>query len=123
MRVQILRQLAACEQCVDQNQTGGGTVAHRDRRGAIELDHRRWIDTQQHIVKTDDLRPIGRRRVRRFGVDRGDRRLQCVRSDAARRECSLDEGYPFGDLIAVPERPILILEENELVAGGACNAA
>jgi len=56
-------------------------------------------------------------------MHRRDRRLQCVRSDAARGERAFGERDAFVDQSAVPARPLLVFEEDQVaVAGGARRA-
>ena len=62
-----------------------GPVPHRHRGRAVELDHRRRLGPQQHVVQSDDLRPVGLGGARRLGVHRGDRRLERVGAEASRR--------------------------------------
>ena len=98
-------------------------VAHRDRRRAVQLDHRRRIGADEDVVERDDLRPVGRRRRRRLGVHRGDRRLQRVRTEPPQRQGALDERRSFRDLIAVPRDAILIGEQNQLAVGRRARGA
>ena len=47
-------------------------------------------------------------------MDRGDRRLQRVGAEAARRQRPIDQAEALGDRRAVPERAVLVGEEHEL---------
>ena len=64
----IVGQVAAGQDRVDQRQAGRRAVAHGDGDGAVELDHRRRRQPQQHVVERDDLGPVGRGGVRRAQV-------------------------------------------------------
>ncbi len=48
---------------VDEREARRGAVAHGDGDGAVQLDDRRRVRAQQHVVEPDDLRPVGRGRV------------------------------------------------------------
>ena len=102
MRKVIVGKIAAGKDGIDERKTRGGTIAHRDRDGAVQFDHRRRIDAEQHVVEPGDLAPVGGIGSRRIGMHRGNRRLQRVRTEAARRERSRDQRRAFRDLIAVP---------------------
>ena len=62
VREVVIVKIAAREDRIDQRQTGSGAVAHRDRDGAVQLDHRRRVRAQQHVVEADDLVPVRLRR-------------------------------------------------------------
>ena len=79
-------------------EAGRRTVAHRDGRGAVQLDDRRRIGAQQHVVEADDLRPVGRGRASRasactaaiaacsvYGPNRRDRQRPLDERAALRR--------------------------------------
>ena len=66
-------------------------VAHGHGGGAVQLDDRRRVGAQEHVVEADDLRPVGGGGARRLGVHRGDRRLQRVGTEAPRRERPLHQ--------------------------------
>ena len=78
------------------------------------------LDAQQHVVEPDDLRPVGRGGGRRLGVHRRDRRLQRVGAEAPRRQRPLDERRALGDLLAVPQRAVLVVEQDELARPATC---
>ena len=58
---------------------------HRDRDGVVLRDHRVGRSVLQQLVQTEDLRPVRVLRTRRFRVDRGDRRLQLIRTESSPR--------------------------------------
>ena len=117
MREVILAEIAAIEDRLDERESGGSAVAHRDSDRAIQLDHRRWFEAHEHIVEAHDLPPVRRRGVRCLGVDGGNRGLQRVRTDLPRRQRALHKRPALVDLSAVPERSILRLEQNQLAVG------
>jgi len=91
----ILVEIAAGKNRIDDRQPCGRTIAHRNRRGAIQLDDWRWIGAQQHVVQTDDLRPVRVGCGSRLGMNGGYRRLQRVRPEPATRQCALDKRAAF----------------------------
>ena len=78
------------------------------------VDDRRWPGTEEHVVEPDDLGPIRVGRDARLGVHSGDGGLQCIGSEAARLQRLLDKRAALGNLLLVPERTILIVEQHEL---------
>ena len=58
VREVVLVEIAAGENRVDDREPRRRTVAHGHRRGAVQLDDRRRIGAQQHVVQADDLRPV-----------------------------------------------------------------
>jgi hypothetical protein len=56
---------------------------------------------------------------RLVGVERGDRRLHDVRPAAAQRERTMQQLAPFGDLLRVPQRAVLLVEQHELAVAQA----
>ena len=114
MREVVLVEIAAGEDRIDDRQPRRRTVAHRDRRGAIQLDDRRRIGAQQHVVQADDLRPVRVGGRSRFGMHGGNRRLQRVRTEPAAGQRPLDERAALGNLLAVPARAVLIVEQHQL---------
>ena len=91
-------------------------MAHRngpveDGGGLVVL--RVVAEGDQVVVPGEDLRPIGRRRRRRVGVERGDRGLDLVAPRAFLGERALQDGDALGDLDAVPQRAILLVERDE----------
>ena len=106
---------------VDQREAGRRAVAHRDRRGAIQLDDRRRLGAQQHVVQPDDLAPSRwRPRSAPRRAPRRSRPAACRGRSAATTSARSTSARPFGDLRAVPERAILIVEQHELARPPTC---
>ena len=105
----VVGEIAARENRVDQGETRGWAVTHRDRRRAIQLDDRRGVHAQQHVIETHDLTPVGPPGVRGLRVDGRNRGLQCVRPESTGRERPFDEANAFRDLVAIPQRAILFM--------------
>jgi hypothetical protein len=55
----VVLQIAPGKDGLDEGETHGGTIAHRDRYRAVQLDHRRRLDAEQNVVEPDDLAPVG----------------------------------------------------------------
>src|SRR5579875_382990 len=109
-----MSQLAGVQDSVDQPQPSGGTITHRHGSRSIELYHRRWGQTAQHVVETDDLAPIGCGQAGSLGMECRDGGLNRVGAEAARRESSLDESKTFFDQAEIPTGSILIFKEDEI---------
>ena len=73
---------------------------------------------QQQVVEPDDLRPVGRGRFRGPGVDGSDCRLHRIRAHAAGVERAADQPRAFRDLGLVPERSVLVIEQDHFSLGG-----
>ena len=71
-------------------------------------------------VQRGDLRPV---ELRLLGLQRRDRGLEHVRAAAAQRQRPLEQRAPLVDLRGVPQRAVLILEQDELAAGNRALAA
>ena len=63
----------------------------------------------QQVVERDDLGPVGRR----VGVDGVDRGLQLVRAGLVAAQQAADERVALRDLGRVPERMVLVGEQDE----------
>ena len=105
---------------VDEFEALFGAVGHRDGDRAVERDDRRRQTPVELVVQPGDLRPVGVRRRRGLRVDGGDGRLQHVRPRRAGAQRVLDQAEALGDLLAIPEAPVLVVEQHEIaVAVGA----
>src|SRR5439155_294984 len=83
-------------------------------RRPVELEHRRWSDLREHRVERGDLPPGGVLSAPGARVHGGDRRLQRVRSERSVAQNPFQQGRPFFDLRAVPARPVLLLERDDV---------
>jgi len=86
VRQVIFGKHTAFQQRIEQRQARCGAVAHRYSDRAVQFHYRRWIHPRKHIVKSDDLLPVGVGDARCFCVHGGDRRLDAV---AAQRDGTL----------------------------------
>src|SRR5689334_25078980 len=102
MRDMVVPQVTASENRVDQLDAVLRAITHCNGRRAIQLDDGRWVGAQQQVVENDDLRPVGVVRRRSLRVHRGDRGLQRVWSESARRERALDQSSALGDQTLIP---------------------
>lgn len=78
------------------------------------MNNRRRLNSYQLVVKRNNLPPvgrIGRLRLRMNGRNRG---LQCVRAEAAGLQGFLHQSLSLSDLFAVPERAVLIRQQDQL---------
>ena len=116
-------ELAGCGEAVDERETRLGTLGHRHRDGAVELDDRGRLEGGQLPVEHRDLPPVGGGRVGRARVQRGDRGLEQERAGLAHAQPPHEDRAALGDLLAVPERAVLLLERHEVAlragTGGA----
>ena len=87
-------ELSIASQAVDDREPGGGPTVHGYGHGAVELDDRIGVDTQQEVVQRDDLSPVGRLEVACLRMDCGDGTLELVRPDRPARQCRLDQCNP-----------------------------
>ena len=90
-----------------------------DRHGPVEVGHRRAGEPGELAVEGRELRPV----LRLVQMQGRDRRLQDVRPAPAERQSAVEPGSSRGDLLSVPERPVLIGEEDDAAVGEACLAA
>ena len=65
MRQVVFIEIAARKDAIDKGKTCGGSVAHRHRHRAVQLDDGRRLDAEQDVVESGDLAP-----VRGVGIDR-----------------------------------------------------
>src|SRR5581483_1078197 len=114
MRQVVIRQSAMLQHCLDMGQTHLWTIAHGDSHGAIEKHHRRRLNSHQLVVKRNNLSPVGGGGRFRLGMNGSNRSLQCVRTEAAGFQGSLYQCHSLVDLFAVPERAVLVFQQNQL---------
>src|SRR5215208_2385295 len=87
---------------VDPLQPALGTVDHRDRDGAVELDDRGRLNERQPVVYVADAPPVGVLGAPRACVFGGDGRLERVGARRQRSRRALSEYETLGDLVTVP---------------------
>ena len=95
-------------------QTGLWTIAHGNGHGTIELYNRRRLNSYQLVVKRNNLPPVGRSDRFRLRMNGRNRSLQCVGAEAAGLQGFLQQCHSLRDLLPVPERAILVLQQNQL---------
>ncbi len=110
----VVRQFTTSQDVVDDRESGRRSVAHRNRGGTIQFDDWRRVDLELQIVQRNNLGPVGRGRVLRFGMDGRDRCLKRVRPESMRTQSLRDEGRAFLDLPTIPARSVLIRKQDEL---------
>ena len=87
---------------------GAARFCHRDR--PVQLNHGRAGKAGELSVQRCDLRPV----ARLVGMEGGDRRLHDVDAATVQRKSALEHGLPGGDLRRIPERAVLLVEQDEL---------
>ena len=97
---------------VDQLETGFDVPGERDRDRAVQARDGRRIGLDQRVVDRCD-----RGGIRAFRVAGGDRRLELVRPRSPERLRATEDTQALLDLRPVPERAVLVGEEDELARG------
>src|SRR5712691_4419456 len=110
VRQVIVPEITAREDGVDEGKSRQRAVAHGHRRSAIQLYHGRWIGLQQQGIESDDLGPVRGGGTGCLRMHRGDRRLDGVWAEPARRQRPFHQRHTFRDLIPVPERAVLFVQ-------------
>jgi len=114
VREVIIGEFLARQQAIDETKTPLWTFAHGDGNCAVEFHDRRWRNTKQPVVERSDLAPVRGCCRRSLGVNCRNGRLQGVGAETARSKSALGERDAFGDLIPVPQRAILLLQQDQL---------
>ena len=109
----VVGEVAAIQDILDQDQPGLRSVSHRNRHGAVQLDHGRRDQAYQQVVEADDLRPVRSGDAWRLRVHRRDGRLDGVRAEPAGRQRPPHQCRSFYDLLVVPQRAVLFLERDQ----------
>ena len=87
---------------------------HGDGNCTVEFHNRRWLNPHQPVVEQRDLAPVRGRRRGTLCVNCSDSRLQGVSTETVRSKSALGEIDAFGDLISIPQGPILPVQKNQL---------
>src|SRR5260370_47898 len=114
MRQVVICQFAMFQHRVDMLQSGLWAIAHGNGHGTIEMGYRRRVNSHQLVVKRNNLPPVGRSGRFRFSMNGRDRSLQRVSTEAAGVQGLLHQGPSLRDLLPVPERAVLIVQQNQL---------
>src|SRR5579859_5450913 len=72
------------------------------------------MNSNQLVVKRNNLPPVGRSCRFRLSMNGCDRSLQCVSTEAAGVQGFLHQSHSLRDLLPVPERAVLMLQQNQL---------
>ena len=94
-----------------------GSHAHRDGHRPVQLDHRRRRHLGEVVVERGDRPPVGVRGGGGPHVLAGDRRLKAVDPDPSRARGAAERRLALGDQLAVPQPPILIVEQDRHTVG------
>src|ERR1700693_2545870 len=118
MRQVIICQFAMLQHRVDMCQACFWTVAHGNGHGTIELYNGRRLNSLQSVVERNNLPPVGRSDRFRVRMNGRNCSLQCVGAEAAGLllglQGFLQQRHSLRDLLPVPERAVLILQQNQL---------
>ena len=114
MREVVIREIAAFHDGVDQREPRRRTIAHRHRHCAVQLNNGRRLRSRQQVVQRDDLAPVCSGSVGFASVHGCDSRLDRIGADPASRQRPLDQRQTLADLRPVPERTVLVVEQDQL---------
>ena len=102
---------------IDQIETRLWTKRHRDGHSSIQFDDGRWVGGGEELIERGDAGPVGL--VGRTGtrVTGGDRRLKRVGTRRHRERLGAGQGcQPAGDQQVIPDRTILVQQQDGLAA-------
>ena len=102
---------------LDQGQALFRVSRQRDGDGSVELDDRRRRHSSELVVERGDRGPVGLLGLERVCMDGRDRCLQLVGAGPTETNGSLQDAAALFDAGRAPERPVLILEQDELSLG------
>src|SRR5712692_2271164 len=74
----------------------------------------RRLNSYQSVVKRNNLSPVGHSGRFRLRMNGHNRSLECVGTEAAGLQGFLQQCHSLRDLLPVPERAILVLQQNQL---------
>src|SRR5277367_1911290 len=114
MRQVVICQFALLQQRIDMRQTGLWTITHGNGHGTIELYNWRRLNSYKLVVKRNNLPPVGRSDRFRLRMNGRNCSLQCVGAEGTGLQGFLQQCHSLGDLLPVPERAVLILQQNQL---------
>jgi TonB dependent receptor len=110
----ILGEVLARQQVIDKSKTLLQTFAHGNGHHAVQFDNRGWLNPKQLVIERRNLAPVRGGHGGTFGVNGRNGRLQSVRTEAARSKRAFGQRDAFGDLVAVPQRAILLLQQDQI---------
>src|ERR1039457_6470541 len=85
--------------------------------------HGLLLNSYQSVVKRNNLPPVGHSDRFRLRMNGRNRSLQCVGAEAAGLQGFLQQCHSLRDLLSVPERAILVLQQNQLSGGRGSGGA
>jgi len=119
----IVGKLFAREQVIDKSKALLQTFAHGNGHCAVQFDNRGCLNPKQLVIEHRNLPPVRGCHGGTFGVNGRNSRPQSVGTEAARSKSAPSKRDSFGDLVPIPERPILLLKQNQVsVARGSGGA-
>ena len=111
--------VAVERQTLQQLEAAFGSLRHGDGDRAIQLDDRGRRVALELRVEEGDFTPVGLR----LGVKRGDRGLELVGTRPTPGDRLVERRLPGLDLVPIPERPVLLVEQDDRAVGNAGVAA
>jgi hypothetical protein len=100
-------------QVLEQFEARCGAFGHRDGDGAIQLHDGRGLESGELSVERCDLAPVGVVGPLRLRMQGRDRSLELVGARPTQEQRAVEERDAAVDQVAVPCRPVLILEQHE----------
>src|SRR5207248_7260812 len=99
------------------------TFAHGNGDCAVQFDNRGWLNLKQPVVEQRNLAPVRGCQGGTLGVHGRNGRLQSVGAEVARLKSAFGERDAFGDLVPVPQRPVLLLQQDQVSVGRGSGGA
>ena len=106
--------IALERQAVEQFEPGVRAFGHRHCDGPVELHNGRRLPPRELAVERGDLRPIRVLRPDCLRVEGRDRGLELVWPRPPQRERAVEQRCAALGQVAVPERAVLLLEQDEV---------
>jgi hypothetical protein len=123
VRKVIVGEVLARQQVIDKSKSLLWTFAHGNGHCAVQFDSRGWLNPKQLDVEQRNLAPVRGCCGGTLGVNGRNGRLQSGGTKAARSKSAFGERDAFGDLVLVPQRPILLLQQDQVSVGGGSGGA
>ncbi len=101
---------------IDECQRRSRSVDFGHRNRAVQRHDGTGRERHQLVVELDDLPPVRGGRDGCVAVDGLDRGLDLIGAGLVPRQATPDDGVPLGDEAAVPLRPVLLAEKDDVAA-------
>ena len=110
----VAREFAVVLNGGQQAQTSFWAIGIRQRQRLVDPQDRIGKSCVEHIIKRDDLRPVGCVETLGLRMDGANRRLQAITTRRRATLSSFRERHPLGNPRLIPSRAVLRLERHEL---------